>query len=31
MIDLYKEGILPHLQVHDELDMSVQDKKEETR
>ena len=28
MIDLHAEGILPHLQVHDELDISVQDKKE---
>jgi len=24
MIDLHKEGILPHIQVHDELDISVQ-------
>ena len=23
MIDLYKEGILPHTQIHDELDISV--------
>jgi len=23
MIDLHKEGILPHIQVHDELDISV--------
>ena len=23
MIDLYKEGITPHIQVHDELDISV--------
>ena len=28
MIELYKEGITPHIQVHDELDISVQDKKE---
>ena len=28
MIDLHAEGILPHLQVHDELDISVQNKKE---
>ena len=31
MIDLHAEGILPHLQVHDELDISVQDKKEVNR
>jgi DNA polymerase I-like protein with 3'-5' exonuclease and polymerase domains len=24
MIDLYKEGIIPHIQVHDELDISVE-------
>ena len=23
MVDLYKEGIVPHIQVHDELDISV--------
>ena len=23
MIDLHKEGIIPHIQVHDELDISV--------
>jgi len=26
MIELYKEGIIPHIQVHDELDISVKDK-----
>ena len=31
MIDLHAEGILPHLQVHDELDISVQDKKEASK
>ena len=25
MIELYKEGIIPHIQVHDELDISVMD------
>ena len=25
MVDLYKEGIVPHIQVHDELDISVDD------
>jgi len=25
MIELYKEGIIPHIQVHDELDISVSD------
>jgi len=28
MIDLHKEGIIPHIQVHDELDISVQDEQE---
>ena len=28
MVDLYKEGYLPHTQVHDELDISVADKKQ---
>ena len=28
MIDLHAEGIIPHLQVHDELDISVQNKDE---
>ena len=23
MVDLYNEGIIPHIQVHDELDISV--------
>ena len=23
MVDVYKEGIIPHTQVHDELDISV--------
>ena len=27
MIELYKEGIIPHIQVHDELDISVKDQK----
>ena len=25
MINLYKEGIIPHIQIHDELDISVKD------
>jgi DNA polymerase I-like protein with 3'-5' exonuclease and polymerase domains len=25
MIDLHRNGIIPHIQVHDELDISVQD------
>ena len=25
MIDLHKEGIIPHIQIHDELDISVID------
>jgi DNA polymerase I-like protein with 3'-5' exonuclease and polymerase domains len=28
MIDLHAEGIIPHLQVHDELDISIQSKEE---
>jgi len=28
MIDLRKEGIIPHVQVHDELDISVKDKQQ---
>ena len=28
MLDLYKEGIIPHIQIHDELDLSLQDDKE---
>ena len=27
MIELYKEGIIPHIQVHDELDISVENSK----
>ena len=28
MLELYKEGIIPHIQVHDELDISVKDDKQ---
>ena len=28
MLDLHKEGIIPHIQVHDELDISVKDKQQ---
>ena len=28
MLELYKEGIIPHIQIHDELDISVKDDKE---
>ena len=31
MLDLYKEGIIPHIQVHDELDISVKDDKQAKR
>ena len=31
MLDLYKEGIIPHIQVHDELDISIKDDKEARR
>ena len=28
MLDLYKEGIIAHIQIHDELDLSVESKKQ---
>ena len=28
MLELHKEGIIPHIQVHDELDISVKDKQQ---
>ena len=28
MLDLYKEGIVPHIQIHDELDISVKSKEQ---
>ena len=28
MIELHKEGITPHIQVHDELDISIKDDKQ---
>ena len=28
MLDLYKEGIVPHIQIHDELDLSLRDDNE---
>ena len=31
MIELYKEGIIPHIQVHDELDISVENPKHATK
>jgi len=31
MLDLYKEGILPHIQIHDELDISVDGNQEKIR
>jgi len=31
MLDLYKEGIIPHIQVHDELDISVESDKQAKR
>ena len=24
MLDLYKEGVVPHVQIHDELDISIE-------
>jgi len=26
MLDLYREGIVPHIQIHDELDISIESK-----
>jgi len=31
MLDLYKEGIIPHIQIHDELDISVESDKQAKR
>jgi len=31
MLDLYNEGIVPHIQIHDELDISVSDEKQGAR
>jgi DNA polymerase I-like protein with 3'-5' exonuclease and polymerase domains len=31
MVDLYEEGILSHIQVHDELNCSIQDKEQATK
>ena len=28
MLELYKEGIIPHIQIHDELDISITDEEE---
>jgi len=28
MLDLYREGIVPHIQIHDELDISVENDKQ---
>jgi|TARA_Y100000592_G_scaffold8583_1_gene12019 DNA polymerase I-like protein with 3'-5' exonuclease and polymerase domains len=28
MLELYKEGIVPHIQIHDELDLSIEDDKQ---
>ena len=28
MLELYKEGIIPHIQIHDELDLSITGKEE---
>jgi DNA polymerase I-like protein with 3'-5' exonuclease and polymerase domains len=31
MLNLYKEGIVPHIQIHDELDISVRDEQQAAR
>ena len=28
MLNLYREGIVPHIQIHDELDISVESKEQ---
>ena len=28
MVELHKEGIIPHIQVHDELDISIKNKQQ---
>ena len=28
MLDLYKEKIIPHIQIHDELDISIESEKQ---
>ena len=28
MLELYKEGIVAHIQIHDELDLSIEDDKQ---
>jgi len=31
MVDLYNEGIVPHIQIHDELDISIQSEKQSNK
>ena len=31
MLELYKEGIVAHIQIHDELDLSIEDDKQAKR
>jgi len=31
MVDLYNEGIVPHIQIHDELDISIQSKEQSNK
>ena len=31
MINLYKEGIIPHIQVHDELDISIENSEQKDK
>ena len=31
MLDLHKEGIVAHIQIHDELDLSIEDDKQAKR
>ena len=31
MLELHKEGIVPHIQIHDELDISIESDKESNK
>ena len=31
MVDLYNEGIVPHIQIHDELDISIQSEEQSNK
>jgi DNA polymerase I-like protein with 3'-5' exonuclease and polymerase domains len=31
MVDLYNEGVVPHIQIHDELDISIQSEEQSNK